>query len=126
MDWVSPQYSRRRVDTAGEVFASSEPDYDELNDALSVINNWRSSHSRPLYTFRLGLRRHAERVDDNSLVSQRIKRLSSIYLKLALSPNMKLSQMQDIGGCRAVVSSVADVKQLVKRYKASDIKHTNC
>jgi RelA/SpoT family protein len=123
MDWVSPQYSRRKVDTAGEIFASDLPEYDEFNDALSIINNWRSSHSRPLYTFRLGLRRHAEKVDQNALVAQRIKRLSSIYLKLSLSPNMKLSQMQDIGGCRAVVGSVAEVTQLVKRYKASDIKH---
>src|SRR5580692_2864272 len=95
MDWVSPQYSRKKVDAAGEVFASDNPDYDALNDALTVINNWRSSHSRPLYTFRLGLRRHAEKVDNNALVAQRIKRLSSIYLKLLLSPNMKLSQMQD-------------------------------
>jgi (p)ppGpp synthase/HD superfamily hydrolase len=123
MDWISPQYSRRQVDTAGEIFASESPDFEELNEALGTINNWRSSHSRPLYTFRLGLRRHAEKVDDNALVAQRIKRLSSIYFKLSLSPNMKLSQMQDIGGCRAVVSSVHDVRQLVKRYKASDIKH---
>lgn len=123
MDWVSPQYSRKKVDAAGEVFASDEPDYEELNEALGIINNWRSSHSRPLYTFRLGLRRHAERVDSTALVAQRIKRLSSIYLKLALSPNMKLSQMQDIGGCRAVVSSVTQVRELIKRYKASDIKH---
>jgi Region found in RelA / SpoT proteins len=123
MEWVSPQYSRKRVDVAGGIFASDNPDYDELNDALTIINNWRSSHSRPLYTFRLGLRRHAEKVDETALVAQRIKRLSSIYLKLALSPNMKLSQMQDIGGCRAVVSSVEDVRKLVKRYRASDIKH---
>ena len=123
MDWVSPQYSRKQVDAAGEIFASDSPDYDELNDALTVINNWRSSHSRPLYTFRLGLRRHAERADDTALVAQRIKRLSSIYFKLSLSRNMKLSQMQDIGGCRAVVGSVTQVSELVKRYKASDIKH---
>src|SRR5690348_9890038 len=36
---------------------------------------------------------------------------------------MKLSQMQDIGGCRAVVASLSDVSRLVKHYKASDMKH---
>jgi hypothetical protein len=123
VDWVSPQYSRKKVDAAGVIFASEEPDLNEFNDALNIINNWRASHSRPLYTFRLGIRRHAERVDANALVAQRIKRLSSIYLKLARSPNMKLSQMQDIGGCRAVVNSAGEVRELVKRYKASDIKH---
>jgi len=125
MDWVSPQYSRSRVDRAGALLASDfvDVDFDEYDDALTVINNWRSSHSRPLYTFRIGIRRHAERVDENALVAQRIKRLSSIRLKLTLSPNMKLSQMQDIGGCRAVVESVHKVDQLVKHYMESDIKH---
>jgi hypothetical protein len=36
---------------------------------------------------------------------------------------MKLSQMQDIGGCRAVVGNLNQVQGLVKRYKSSDIKH---
>ncbi len=34
-----------------------------------------------------------------------------------------LSQMQDIGGCRAVVGNVAEVYELVKNYRESDIKH---
>ena len=125
MDWVSPQYSRSRVDRAGSILASDlvDIDFDEYDDALTVINNWRSSHSRPLYTFRIGIRRHAERVDENALVAQRIKRLSSIRLKLLLSRNMKLSQMQDIGGCRAVVETVNRVDELVKHYMESDIKH---
>jgi ppGpp synthetase/RelA/SpoT-type nucleotidyltranferase len=37
---------------------------------------------------------------------------------------MTLSQMQDIGGCRAIVSSVADVRKLVRSYEKSDIKHS--
>lgn len=123
MDWVSPQYSRSRVDWAGDILISNNPQLDDFNEALTIINNWRSSHSRPLYTFRIGLRRHAERVDDTSLVAQRIKRLSSISLKLRLRPGMKLARMQDIGGCRAVVGNVAAVSELVRRYKDSDIKH---
>ncbi len=98
-------------------------DADEYYEALDIINNWRSSHSRPLYTFRFGVRRHAERVDPNALVAQRIKRLSSIRLKLQLSPNMKLSQMQDIGGCRAVAEDVNKVNAIVENYRSSEIKH---
>ena len=125
MDWVTPQYSRGEVDRAGELLNMNWEDIepDDYLHALEVINNWRSSHSRPLYTFRFGVRRHTERVDDNALVAQRIKRLSSIRLKLRLSPNMKLSQMQDIGGCRAVVEDVKKVRKLVERYQTSDIKH---
>ena len=131
MEWVSPQYSKGQVDRAGALLLTLDdpnlfelrPAYSDLEQAYGIINNWRSSHSRPLYTFRLGLRRHAERVDDTALVAQRIKRLSSISLKLRLSRHMKLSQMQDIGGCRAVVSSVSQVYDIVKRYKTSDIRH---
>jgi hypothetical protein len=98
-------------------------DWGEYDEALTVISNWRSAHSRPLYTFRFGLRRYAEVIDPSVLVAQRIKRLSSIALKLEIRPKMRLSQMQDIGGCRAVVNSVADVKRLHERYKNSEIKH---
>jgi ppGpp synthetase/RelA/SpoT-type nucleotidyltranferase len=123
MEWVTPLFTRGRVDAAGRALVSPTTDYEEYEDSLGVINNWRSAHSRPLYTFRFGLRRYAEAIDPGALVAQRIKRLSSIYWKLQLRPNMRLSQMQDIGGCRAVVSSVDAVKALHARYKSSEIKH---
>jgi hypothetical protein len=71
----------------------------------------------------MGLRGKARDLPSPWLVAQRIKRLPAIALKLQLNKNMKLSQMQDIGGCRAVVSSVKLVDELVKRYKASSMKH---
>jgi ppGpp synthetase/RelA/SpoT-type nucleotidyltranferase len=128
MDWVTPQYSRGEVDRAGILLSAGDElqtfdEYTNYNHALTVINNWRSAHSRPLYTFRYGVRRHAERIDQNAIVAQRIKRLSSIRLKLQLSPNMKLSQMQDIGGCRAVLEDVKQVNIVIENYKKSDIKH---
>jgi hypothetical protein len=118
MEWVCPQYSRSRVDWAGELLISDRPDLAKFDEALTIINNWRASHSRPLYTFRLGLRRHAEKVDESALVAQRIKRLSSISLKLRLAHGMKLSRMHDIGGCRAVVSSNDLVAKLVRQQVA--------
>ena len=69
MEWVCPQYSRSRVDWAGELLISDRPDLAKFDEALTIINNWRASHSRPLYTFRLGLRRHAEKVDESALVA---------------------------------------------------------
>jgi len=57
------------------------------------------------------------------LIAQRIKRLSSITHKLHRFPDMKLSQMQDIGGCRAVVRSIGATRQLASLYERSNIKH---
>ncbi len=116
--WVVRQYSKTRVDKAGRALVEgTESDAD-----LEVINNWRSSHSFPLNTFQMTLRRKASHVDVDADVAQRLKRLSSIRQKLGKT-TMKLSQMQDIGGCRAVVSSAARVRALRDRYLSSEIRH---
>ena len=85
---------------------------EEMDDALRVINNWRSSHAFPLNTLQIGLKERAQRVDADALIAQRIKRLSSIKAKLERFRSMDLARMQDIGGCRAVVHSVRAVDNL--------------
>ena len=130
MAWVQPDYSRDDVDAAGlvlarqrsaEAFAKSS---DDFIFALLVINNWRSAHNWPLNTFQIGLRRRAKQIDHNSLIAQRIKRLPAIRHKLRIMKKwVSLSQMQDIGGCRAVVGDLSQVYKLVKNYLNSDIKH---
>ncbi len=114
-----PQYSKKQVDAAGATLVTALSSEVDLEDAYTVINNWRSSHSVPLNIFRRTLRQNTERRDNNCLVAQRIKRLSSIDLKLRIFPTMKLGQMQDIGGCRAVVNSVDTVMDLLRLYKGS-------
>lgn len=92
-------------------------------EAQDIINNWRSAHSYPLNIMQNNLRRASKRFDDSAVIAQRIKRLSSIKLKLQLHENMKLSQMQDIGGCRAIVRSVGLVRQISGLYESSRIRH---
>jgi hypothetical protein len=133
MAWALPRYSREEVNRAGKVLVSeiySDPhDGDFVTDAewahsLEVINNWRSCHGYPLNTFQANLRKAARGIDSRALIAQRTKRLSSIANKLSRFPTMKLSQMQDIGGCRAVVKSVAAVRKLADFYQhTSRIKH---
>lgn len=127
MAWAIPQFNRSQVDVAGEMLVTQPgPDWqwwEKYDRALTVINNWRSSHSFPLNTFQVWLRRKTHEVDSSSFVAQRIKRLSSIAAKLRRFPTMKLSQMQDIGGCRAVVRSVHAVNRLRKLYETSELKH---
>ena len=121
--YATPQYSRAEVDASGTELVDESSWGESLEEAFAVIDNWRSSHYRPLNTFQVGLRRRARQVDPNSLIAQRIKRLSSIALKLRRFSTLRLSQMQDIAGCRAVVDSVAHVDNLVDAYRKSDIKH---
>ena len=128
MEWAVPQYTRSQVDWAGNMFSTPDPDYDflfsdEWDQAIAILNNWRSAHSYPLNTFQVSLRGKARKVDANCIVAQRIKRLSSINHKLSRFKSMQLSQMQDIGGCRAIVDSAAHVVDLVNSYKNSQLRH---
>jgi ppGpp synthetase/RelA/SpoT-type nucleotidyltranferase len=123
MAWAKPQHSRKDVDWAGDVLIQKSPDLEEFERALEIINNWRSSHAYPLNTFQATLRYKSKRACKNSLVAQRIKRLSSIHLKLHRFDWLKLSEMQDIGGCRAIVENTKQVRDLVDLYKKSGLKH---
>lgn len=143
MSWTTPQYSRRQVDAAGASYSDSfkslaykygipsgeaeDVDFDkwveEIDNAFTIINNWRASHSYPLLILKKALHYRAKKVDENAIVAQRLKRLFSIRHKLERNPHMKLSQMQDIGGCRAVVRDVSQVDRLVDIYQESIAKN---
>jgi (p)ppGpp synthase/HD superfamily hydrolase len=103
--YPKPEYSRMDVNKAGEILINANSDQ-EYDWALAVINNWRTSHNFPLNTFQRRLRDVAKKINPESLIAQRIKRFASIKLKLELQPNMKMSQMQDLGGCRAILKDI--------------------
>lgn len=121
--WAIPKYSREQVDSAGATLAGRGAPTIALPEAIAIINNWRASHSFPLNTFQNGLRQRAKRVGSGGIVAQRTKRLSSISAKLKRFRKLNLSLIQDIAGCRAVVSSVEEVNKLVSAYKSSNLKH---
>lgn len=132
MAYVEPQHEPQVVDLAGDslvglVDAAATPL--PLFESLPIINNWRGAHGYPLNTFNQTLRRWTHDIDPSGVVYTRIKRLPAIEQKLrdhnpeSKNP-LKLSEIQDIGGCRSVVSTVEQVYRLVSRYKDSEIKHT--
>ncbi len=133
MAWVKPAFSPPEVNQAANILMSKlympfdEWNFDEwtaYDEALVVVNNWRAAHGHPLNTFQTNLRLAARRIDSSATVAQRIKRLKSITDKLDKFPRMKLTQMQDIGGCRAILGSIKDVGDLVRYYEhVSAIKH---
>ncbi len=122
--WAKPEYSKQRVNWAGRALSGAvATNLTEFGEALDIINNFRAIHGHPLNTFQTTLRIKGRHIDKNIIVAQRVKRLSSIDLKLSRFPTMTLSQMQDIGGCRGVVATVNNVNSLVDAYLKSDLKH---
>jgi len=119
MEWTAPQYSPKIVNLAGRELADKtrifwDADYEHT---IEVVNNWRASHNFPLNTFKVALWYKTKKVDQHGLVAQRIKRLPSILAKLRDQPTMRLTQMQDIGGCRAIVGTIEQVTQLKHLYE---------
>jgi len=124
MGWNVPEYTRQEVNEAGRLYVRNGTSPEEREIALAVMNNWRSSHSYPLNTWQMNLRKQVAELDTEPTVAQRIKRLPSIRHKLDRMPHMKLSQMQDLGGARAVLTSTNEVDALVSYYTGtSRIKH---
>jgi hypothetical protein len=124
---VAPAHDRSVVDAAGDVIAGHAlPSEGGTDAALEIVNNWRASHSFPLNAFKLTLRRNAYAVSAATqppLVAQRIKRLPAITDKLKRLLRLKLSAIQDIGGCRAVLHDIKGVYDLRGFYGKSSIRH---
>ena len=79
-----------------------------------VIRSYRAQFSRPLGTTNMAIRRYAEHARVEAEVTQRLKKKSTIIDKLKnRETTLSLDRMQDIGGCRAVVSDLVGLQQLV-------------
>ena len=75
--------------------------------------------------FQVTLRGYVKRIDPkHGIVAQRLKRTPTIIDKLKnRQQEMRLGRMQDIGGLRAIVSDVAMVRELEKKYDRSQARH---
>jgi hypothetical protein len=121
-NWIEPAYSRAQVDRAARVLLDPDTSHAVFKEELDKFVNWRAAHGYPLNTAQIVLRSRARKVTKRGLVSQRHKREVSIVRKLTRSRSMRLTQMQDIAGCRAIVPTIRQVLELQKHYSA-DIRN---
>lgn len=125
MPFVEPAFSRNQVNRAGEILVGrGEFTVRDHLWADEVLANWRACHGYPINTFQATLRFKLKNGFGESIVAQRLKRAPSIVLKLQRFPDMQLARMQDIGGLRAVLSSVRRVRLLERNYRESSFEHT--
>jgi ppGpp synthetase/RelA/SpoT-type nucleotidyltranferase len=87
--------------------------------ALVVIRNYRALHAYPLRKVTMGVRQmiETELGPDPPRPGQRFKRMDRILPKLVRFPHMRLSQMEDIGGCRAVFETLDDLYTVAGRIR---------
>ncbi|HZW26275.1 MAG TPA: RelA/SpoT domain-containing protein [Gallionella sp.] len=123
MAFTTPNFTRKQVSKAGHVLIDPEANVEQKNKALGILSHWRSCHAYPINTFQATLRSRLKKVCDTALVAQRLKRTPSILKKLQLNPGMQMARMQDIGGLRAVVDNLSQVRKLEELYTNDGLTH---
>ena len=113
-------YSKKQIDKVGKTLTSKESLQEEKEQALAILNNWRAVHASPLNTITNNLTFS----NPNAIIVHRLKRLDSIIEKLKRFPQMHLSKMQDLGGCRVVLDNVDQVYQSVSNCKLFSTLYT--
>lgn len=94
----------------------------ETVNLFRIAHRWRGAHWLPMRRIRQELKANLQILQMPGVTSARLKRMSSIRKKLKNEPFSLLS-IQDIAGCRAILSDIKDVKKLVNFYNSGSISH---
>ncbi len=84
----------------------------ESSEDLTKLNIYRNTHILVMNTLVNSIK---DKTPKPLFLARRLKRLSSIRLKLQRFPNMQLDRMQDIGGVRAVFKNTEQAKEYAKK-----------
>ncbi len=121
--------SRTQVDRAGAFLrgwwqtpagSQEEAQFDpeQLSAAFDALSQYRSGFQDPLKKVTVGLRQFVEREASEVVVGQRLKRGPQILHKLSRFGSMRLTQMEDIAGCRAILpSGASEVAGVLRRIR---------
>jgi hypothetical protein len=112
---VERTYSKRQIKEAVRLLGGTVQRTPEVEAAFRVLHNWRLHHAYPMVRERAKLTKLVKSRD--GITAGRLKRTSSIRKKLRGS--VTLDEMQDIVGCRAILNSMEDIREVLGRYKST-------
>ncbi|HEY0863666.1 MAG TPA: RelA/SpoT domain-containing protein [Lacunisphaera sp.] len=113
------KYSGEEVNRAGEKLLNEDffEHQNEFAAVLTVVSFWRSEHEIPLTNAYELVQKIALQIDRKAIFARRLKRIVSIARKLRRFRSMDLKNMQDIGGCRAIVTNQKKLTQILRELK---------
>jgi len=118
---LSNKYSKKDVARAGKRLVEEK----EHSESLDILSYWRASHAIALNKAFESIEEITKNIDKSAVLAKRLKRTASIVNKLDRFGNngsgMLLNRMQDIGGCRVILSNIKKLHKLVSIIK----KETN-
>jgi ppGpp synthetase/RelA/SpoT-type nucleotidyltranferase len=114
---IKPIFSKTRVNRAGENIRDEKI----TSEDLYVIENWRAAHNKILNDWQATIRHRCK--GKEIIFAQRLKRKSTIFNKLLREPNMVLSRMHDIAGCRLIFNKIDEIYKFRENLHASSKKN---
>jgi ppGpp synthetase/RelA/SpoT-type nucleotidyltranferase len=108
--------SKARIDKAGRELANAGELTEDLLELEGVFDAYRAEHLEPLSRTTLDLQKWLHGYGGKYYIAQRLKRKPQILRKLKRL-SARLTQLQDIGGCRIIVNTNHDVDDLVDFIK---------
>ena len=126
-EFPTPLYSRKQVVKAGKALLEPMPwiedRADEYRQVFKIAYDWRSSHAYPMRKMRQELRAMVQDLlKRRGITAARLKRMKSIRKKLERL-DTTLAQIQDIGGCRAIVDSQDTLNLLLAQFRSDTARH---
>jgi (p)ppGpp synthase/HD superfamily hydrolase len=110
------EYSKKDVVRAGDALKGqlvwSPESAADIRRVFSIANSWRASHAFPMHSLRAELQARMIALKLGGLTAARLKQMSSIRGKLTRIQS-NLRQLQDLGGCRAVLPTIEGARNLV-------------
>lgn len=105
--------SKSKIDRSGIALAKeSYRDAEEWIEYEDVLDEFRKAHLQPLTETTLELQRWLAGYESDYYIAQRLKRKPQVLRKLNRL-SVRLTQLQDIGGCRIIVEKNRDVDHLL-------------
>lgn len=85
--------------------------------SIQIVTRFREAHGYPMTKVRNGLASMINTEGIDAALSQRHKRVPRIVRKLVRMGDTSLARLEDIGGCRVVVQTPADMDALCRRIR---------
>ena len=105
-------FSKSKIDKAGQLLANETYlTIEELVESEDAFDYYRTNHLAPITKVTLQLQSWLHQYGKPYYIAQRLKRKPQILRKLRRFKS-RLTQLQDIGGCRIIVQKNEDVDQL--------------
>jgi ppGpp synthetase/RelA/SpoT-type nucleotidyltranferase len=114
------EISISQIKKLGRQIRHSVRDGNEVTEeSLEKLQNYRVLHQPPLRATFDFLVEKSKKQNKGSLVVYRLKRIDTIIRKIARYKSMDLATMQDIAGCRSIVYSFSQIKNIVEDFRNS-------